>query len=183
MKRNVFGAMIVAGGLALATSISGFADNTTGTAAKAAIGTCASNATAALTIPGTLTGDAASEAHALQAETAAGIAEVVSEANNSIDEVVAETNDEDSGPRDAAALSAELNAIVDESCKAIANVKAEFDKAIVELKAPEVAQPEVDKQDVEKQDVEKKDVEKPEKPEVQKPEKPDVHQTTREGND
>ncbi len=158
MKRNVFGAVIVAGGLALFTSVAGFADYTTGPAAKAAIATCAS--TVVLTDPATLTGEAATEATALNAETTAGLGEITAEANSSIDEAVAETTDED-GAKDATALSAQLTEIVADACKAIANLKAEYDAAIAELKAEsaQVKQPEVEKQDVEKPETETRDAE------------------------
>jgi hypothetical protein len=177
MKRNVFGALIVASGLALATSVVGFAGLTPDTA-KAAISDCAK--TVVLTDPATLTGEAATEAKALNAETTAGLAEITAEANSSIDEAAAETGDED-GAKGAAALNAELTEIVADACKAIASLKAEYDATIAELKAGSTT-PEV-KQDVEKQDVEKNDIEKPEKPEVNKPEKPEVHSATPEGRD
>jgi hypothetical protein len=178
MNRNVFGAMIVAGGLALWTSVAGFADFTPATA-KAAIATCAS--AVVLTDPTGLTPQAATEAAAVKAEATVGLAEITAEANSNVDEAVAESTDEGAA-KDAAALNAQLTEIVADACKAFANLKAEYDAAIAELKAesttPEVKQPEVDKQDVEK----------PEKPEVDKekadkPEKPQVHSTTREGND
>jgi hypothetical protein len=165
MKRNVFGAMIVAGGLALATSVAGFAKtpgdfNAAG--AKDAIAACATAADAALTVPTTLTGDAKDEALALKHETVAGIAEIKLEANNSIDEVVADSADES-----AAEATAELTQIVDESCKAIANLKAEFDQGIAELVAestkveqPEVNQPEVDKHETETRDSDKRGLER-----------------------
>jgi protein-tyrosine-phosphatase len=158
MKRNVFGAAIVAGGLALFTTVAGFADYTTGPAAKAAIATCAS--TVVLTDPATLTGEAATEATALNAETTAGLAEITAEANSNIDEAVAETTDED-GVKDATALSAQLTETVVDACKAIANLKAEYDAAIAELKAEsaQVKQPEVEKQDVEKPETETRDAE------------------------
>src|ERR1700704_3308826 len=100
MKRNVFGAMIVAGGLALWTSVAGFADFTPATA-REAVATCA--ATVVLTDPATLTGEAGTEAKA---------------------------------------VNAPLTTIVDEACKAIANLKVEYAAAIAELKAPST-QPEV----------------------------------------
>src|ERR1700737_1689469 len=84
MKRNVFGAIIVAGGLALWTSVAGFADFTP-VSAKAAVATCA--ATVVLTDPATLSGGAATEAKALNAETTVGLAEITAEANDSIDEL------------------------------------------------------------------------------------------------
>ncbi len=173
MKRNVFGAAIVAGGLVLATSVAGFASKTQGDfnaaadAAKALVSECAK--TPVLTDPTSLglTGEAATEAAALKTETLAGIGEVVTEANSSIDEAVAESTDED-GAKDTAALQAELTEIVTDACKAIAGLKAEYESALKELKAEST--PEVDKSDVEKQDVEK-------------PEQPEVRSTTREGND
>jgi hypothetical protein len=173
MKRNVFGALIVAGGLVLATSVAGFAGLTPATA-KIAVSTCAN--AVVLTDATGLTGEAATEAVAIKAETSAAIAEVTAEANSNIDE--AEATDED-GAKGAATLDAQLTAIVAEACKSFANLKAEYDAAIVELKA-ESTTPEVDKPGVEKQDVEKKDVEKKD---VEKPEKPEVHSTTHEGND
>ncbi len=172
MKRNVFGALIVAGGLALWTSVAGLADFTPATA-KAAIATCA--ATVVLTDPATLTGEAGTEAKDLNAETTIGLAEITAEANSSIDELAAENADED-GEKDARAVSAQLTGIVDEACQSIANLKAEYAAAIAELKA-ESTQPEAKQTDVEKQDVEKQDVEQ------QDTEKPEVRSTEREGND
>ena len=119
MTRNVFGAMIVAGGLALWTSVAGFADFTPATA-KAAIATCA--ATVVLTDPATLSAQAATEARALNAETTVGLAEITAEANSSIDELAAENVDED-GAKDARAINAQLTAVVDEACQSIANLK------------------------------------------------------------
>ena len=175
MKRNVFGALIVAGGLVLATSVASLASTKTqgdfsaaAAAAKAAVSDCAKNP--ALTDPAGLglTGEAATEAAELKAETLAGIGEIVTEANSNIDEAVAEATDED-GANNAADVTAELNAIRDEACKAIAALKAEYESALKELKA-ESTTPEVETADVEKQDVEK-------------PEQPEVRSATREGND
>ena len=178
MKRNVFGAAIVAGGLALYTSVTGFAGNLTADSAKTAVSDCAK--TVVLTDPATLTGDARTEATALNAETTAALAEITAEANSNIDEAVAETTDED-GAKDAAALNAQLTEIVADACKAVASLKAEYAAAIAELRAgtPEVKQQDVEKQDVEKKDVETKDVEKPET------EKGDSAKagSSREGND
>ena len=173
MTRNVFGAMIVAGGLALWTSVAGFADFTPATA-KAAIATCA--ATVVLTDPATLSAQAATEARALNAETTVGLAEITAEANSSIDELAAEKVDED-GAKDARAINAQLTAVVDEACQSIANLKAEYAAAIAELKA-ESTQPNVEKQDGNQQEVDKA-----EKPEVENAEKPEVRSTSREGND
>jgi hypothetical protein len=174
MKRNVFGAIIVAGGLALWTSVAGFADFTP-VSAKAAVATCA--ATVVLTDPATLSGEAATEAKALNAETTVGLAEITAEAGSSIDELAAEKVNDD-GLKDGRALNAQLTAIVDEACKAIANLKAEYAAAIAELKAPST-QPELKQTEVDTQNVEKQDVEKPEKPEVNKPEKPEVRSTSK----
>jgi len=172
MTRNVFGAMIVAGGLALWTSVAGFADFTPATA-KAAIATCA--ATVVLTDPATLSAQAATEARALNAETTVGLAEITAEANSSIDELAAEKVDED-GAKDARAINAQLTAVVDEACQSIANLKSEYAAAITELKA-ESTQPNVEKQDGNQQEVDQA-----EKPEVEN-EKPEVRSTSREGND
>jgi hypothetical protein len=76
MKRNVFGAIIVAGGLALWTSVAGFADFTPATA-KAAIATCA--ATVVLTDP-------AKDARAINAQ----LTEIVDETCQSIANLKAE---------------------------------------------------------------------------------------------
>jgi chorismate mutase len=173
MKRNVFGAMMVAGGLGLWTSVAGFADFTPATA-KAAIATCA--ATVVLTDPATLTGEGAGEAKALNAETTVGLAEITAEANSSIDELAAEKADEDSA-KDARGVSAQLTAIVDEACQSIVGLKAEYAAAIAELKA-ESTQP-----NVEKPEVDKPKVDKAEKPEAEKADKPEVRSTSREGND
>lgn len=172
MNRNVFGATIVAGALALWTSVAGFADFTPATA-KSAIATCA--ATVVLTDPATLTGEGATEAKALNAQTTVGLAEITAEANDSIDELAAEKADEDSA-KDVRGVNAQLTAIVDEACQSFASLKAEYAAAIAELKA-ESTQPDVKQTEVEKQDVEKKDVEKPDV------EKPEVRSTSREGND
>jgi len=179
MKRNVFGAMIVAGGLALWTSVAGFADFTPATA-KSAIATCA--ATVVLTDPATLPANAVTEGKALNAETTVGLAEITAEANSSIDELAAEKADED-GVKDARAANAQLTAMVDEACKAFANLKAEYAAAIAELKAGST-QPNVEQQDGNQAEVdkaEKPEVEKADKPE--KAEKPEVRSPKREGTD
>lgn len=154
MKRNLFGATIVAGGLALFTSVGGFAvDYTTGSAAEAAVNLCASQASDAVKNADTtaLKGEATDEATALKDETLAGIEEIRAEAVSNIREAVAEAKDEDGA--NAADLTAELNAIVDQACtKDIAKVKAEFDKALAELVAEstKVEQPETKAADVER---------------------------------
>jgi hypothetical protein len=164
MKRNVFGAAIVAGGLALFTGVAGFAvDYTTGTAAQTAVNQCADQAKDAVTAADTtaLKGEAIAEAAALKAETLAGIEEIRAEAKSNIEEAVAEAKDED-GTTNAADLTAELNAIVDESCKAIVSLKNEFDKALAELVAEStnVEQPEANNADVEKPENDKRDSER-----------------------
>ena len=159
MKRNVLGAAIVAGGLALSTSVAGFAGNLTPASAKTVVSDCAKTVT--VTDPASLSGEARTEATALNAETTAALAEITAEANSNIDEAVAESTDED-GAKDAAALNAQLTEVVADACKAIASLKAEYAAAMAELTAgaAEVEQPEVDKQDVEQQDVEKPETDK-----------------------
>ena len=156
MKRNVLGAAIVAGGLALSTSVAGFAGNLTPASAKTAVSDCAKTVT--VTDPASLSGEARTEATALNAETTAALAEITAEANSNIDEAVAESTDED-GAKDAPALNAQLTEVVADACKTIASLKAEYAAAIAELKAGAA---EVKPPDVETQDVEKKDAEKPE---------------------
>jgi hypothetical protein len=166
MKRNVFGALFVAGGLALWTSVASFANDTTPTAAPdAAIALCAEKLV--LTDPSTLTGEAKTEATELNVETSAALSEIVSEANNAIAELKADADEEDAN--NAVALDAKVNAIETAACNAIAALKAEYDAAILELKA-ESTQPNVEKPEVDQ-------------PEVDKAEKPEVRSTSREGND
>ena len=176
MTRNVFAAMIVAGGLALWTGGAGFADFTPATA-KAAIATCA--ATVVLTDPATLPAQAATEGKALNAEATVGLAEITAEANSSIDELAAEKADDD-GAKDARAINVQLTAIVDEVCQSIANLKADYAAAIGELKAGSTP-PKVEKQDGNQQEVDQ--AEKPEVEHANKAEKPEVRSTSREGND
>lgn len=159
MKRNVFGALIVAGGLALWSSVAGFADFTA-QSAKDAIDHCVNTPPLVLTDPASFSGETAAEVTELNQETTVGLAEIASEAKASIDEAVAENADEDGG-NNATELNAELTAIVTEACKAITNLKAEYAAAIAELKAESTQ--------VEQKQTEKPDVEKPE--------------TEREGND
>ncbi len=100
MKRNVFSAAIVAGGLVLYTGVAGFAGNPTPATAKSAVSDCAK--TVVLADPTPLSGEARTEATALNAETTAALAEITAEANSNVDEAVAESTDED-GAKDAAA--------------------------------------------------------------------------------
>src|SRR6267143_4206292 len=94
MKRNVFGALFVAGGLALWTSVASFANDTTPTAAPdAAIAACA--ATFVPTDPSTFTGEAKTAVTELNVETSATLSEIVSEANSAIAELTAEADEED----------------------------------------------------------------------------------------
>src|SRR5260370_37346444 len=102
MKRNVFGALFVAGGLALWTSVASFANDTTPTAAPdAAIAACA--ATFVPTDPSTFTGEAKTAGTQLNVETSAALSEIVTEANGAIAERTAETDEE--GARNSVALS------------------------------------------------------------------------------
>jgi|SRR5438128_3216580 len=158
MKRNVFGAAIVAGGLVLYTGVAGFAGNPTPATAMSAVSDCAKTVVLADLTP--LSGEARTEATALNAETTAALAEITAEANSNVDEAVGESTDED-GAKDAAALNAQLTEVVADACKAIASLKAEYAAAMAELTAgaAEVEQPEVDTQDVEKPETDKRDSE------------------------
>ncbi|HEV2014137.1 MAG TPA: hypothetical protein VGR77_09680 [Candidatus Dormibacteraeota bacterium] len=169
MNRKLFGALLVAGGLALSTSVTGLAQDYTPQSAKDAISACA--LTLKLTSLTTLTGAVATDATLINLETTVGLGEITSEANRNIDELASGHADED-GTKDARAVNAQLSAIVTGACQAITKLQAEYAAAIAELKA-ESTQPEqqvVQKQPA-KPDVEKPDVEKPEteKPETEKP--------------
>lgn len=174
MKRNVFGALCVAGGLALWTSVASLANDTTATAPPdAAIAACATTFTP--TDPSTFTGEAKTTVTELNVETSSALSEIVSEANSAIAELTAETDEEDANTTQT--LDAKVKAIETAACNAIANLKAEYAAAISEVKA-ESTEPNVEQQDVEKAD--KQEVDKADKPEVDQPE---VRSTTREGND
>jgi hypothetical protein len=174
MKRNAFGALLVAGGLALWTSVASFANDTTPTATPdAAIALCAAKLT--LTDPASLTGEAKDAVTELNVETSAGLSEIVSEASSAIAELKANTDEEDGN--NPVALAARVTAIETAACTAIDNLIAEYTAAVNEIKA-ESTQPNVDKPEVDKPEVDKA-----EKPEVEKANKPDVRSTSREGND
>jgi hypothetical protein len=174
MKRNVFGALFVAGGLALWTSVASFANDTTPTATPdAAIAACA--AKFSVTDPASLTGEAKAAVTELNVETSAGLSEIVSEANSAIAELKANTDEEDGN--NPVALAARVKAIETAACTAIDNLVAEYTAAVTEIKA-ESTQPNVDKPEVNKPEVDKAD-----KPEVEKADKPEVRSTSREGND
>jgi len=174
MKRNVFGALLVAGGLALWTSVASFANDATPTATPdAAIAACA--AKFSVTDPASLTGEAKDAVTELNVETSAGLSEIVSEANSAIAELKANTDEEDGN--NPVALAASVTAIETAACAAINNLIAEYTAAVTEIKA-ESTQPNVDKPEVDKPEVDK-----PEKPEVEKADQPEVASTSREGND
>ena len=151
MKRNLFGAIIVAGGLTLWAAVGSFAQDLTPTQAKDAVSNCATTLT--LTSPSGFTGEAAANVAETNAEATIGLAEITAEANQSIDELATENDEEDSA-KSAQKLSAQLNTIVAEACQAISNLVAEYNAAIAEIKA-EAAQPKVDRPENEKADVEK----------------------------
>ncbi len=145
MKRNVFGALVVAGGLALWTSVASFANGTTPTGTPdPVIATCA--ATLVLTDPSPLTGEAKDEVTQLNVETSAALSEIVGEANGAIAELKADADEEDAN--NTQALDAKVLAIETAACKAIKALKKEYDAAILELRAesmqPNVEQPEND---------------------------------------
>ena len=169
MKRNVFGALLVAGGLALWTSVASFANDTTPTATPdAAIAGCA--AKFSVTDPASLTGEAKAAVTEINVETSAGLSEIVSEANSAIAELKANTDEEDGN--NPVALAARVTAIETGACAAINNLIAEYTAAVTEIKA-ESTQPNVDKPEVDQA----------EKPEVEQADKPEVRSTSQEGND
>lgn len=151
MKRNLFGAIVVAAGLALWPAVGSFAADLTPAQAKDAVSNCAKTLT--LTDPAGFTGEAATTVAETNAGATLELAEITAEANQSIDEAATENDDEDTA-RSAATLSAELNAIVAEACQSIAKLQAEYSAAITEIKA-EAAQPKVDEPETERADVEK----------------------------
>jgi len=174
MKRKVFGVLLVAGGLALWTSVASFADDTSPTATPdAAIAACAANF--AVTDPASLTGEAKAAVTELNVESSAGLSEIVSEANSAIAELKANTDEEDGN--NPVALAARVTAIETATCAAISNLIAEYTAAVSEIKA-ESTQPNVDKPEVDKPEVDKA-----EKPEVEKADEPEVRSTSHEGND
>jgi hypothetical protein len=174
MKRNAFGALLVAGGLALWTSVASLANDTTPTATPdAAIATCAANFHT--TDPATLPTEAKDAVTELNVETSAALSEIVSEANSAIAELKANTDEEDGN--NPVALAARVTAIETAACTAINNLIAEYTAAVTEIKA-ESTQPNVDKPEVDKPEVDKA-----EKPDVEKADKPEVRSTSREGND
>ena len=166
MKRNAFGALLVAGGLALWTSVASFANDTTTTAAPdAAIAACAAKFVA--TDPATLTGEAKDAATELNVETSGALSEIVSEANSAIAELSAETDEEDAN--NTVALDVKVKAIEAAACTAINSLIAEYAAAIAELKT-DSTQPNVDKPEVDM-------------PEVETADKPELRSTSTEGND
>jgi hypothetical protein len=156
MKRNLLGAIAVASGLTLWSTVGSLAQDLTPAQAKDAVSNCAKTLT--LTPETGFTGEAAAIVAETNAEATLGLAEITAEANQSIDEVATENDEEDSA-KSAQTLSTQLNAIVSQACQAIANLQAEYNAAIAEIKA-EVAQPEQPKAD--QPETEKADVEKPE---------------------
>ena len=141
MKRNVFGAFIVAGGLTLWTSVASLADDTTPTATPdAAIAACA--AKFAVTATSSLTGEAKAEVTELNVETSSALSEIVSEANSAIAELKTNTDEEDGN--NPVALAARVTAIETATCATITNLTAEYTAAVAEIKA-ESTQPNVDK--------------------------------------
>jgi hypothetical protein len=144
MKRNLFGALMLAGGLTLWTSVAGLADYNV-SSAKAAVAACATPLT--LTDPATLTGEAQTSLTELNHEATLGMAEITADANAAIDEAAAEATDEDAaeansehGARNTSLLSDELTAIVNRACQEISELKTEYASAVAEIRAE--AQPE-----------------------------------------
>ena len=187
MKRNLFGAIAMAGGMTLLTSVGSFAQDYTPQSAKDALTSC----TPSLTAPVGFTGSAAGEATASFNASTAAITSTVLDANAQFTELTAPAADNaDSGTVE---LSQELSTIVSETCQELAGIAAEYATGLAELKAeataqPEQEQPEVQKPEQEKPEVQKPEQEKTDKPEVQKPEKDQsdtqtAQQGEHEGND
>ena len=167
MKRNLIGVLFVAGGLTLATTVTGFAQGSPADTAKAAIVACNQPA---LVAGSNLTGESAREANAAYLEATAALSEVTGEANFKIDELVSESsNPEDGAAADQVGLTAELAAVQTEACQAIAEIRAEYNTVLSELQAATTT-PEQDKPEVQQPEQEKPEVQKPEqeKPEAQK---------------
>jgi hypothetical protein len=167
MKRNLIGVLFVAGGLTLATTVTGFAQGSPADTAKAAIVACNQPA---LVAGSNLTGESAREANAAYLEATAALSEVTGEANFKIDELVSESsNPEDGAAADQVDLTAELAAVQTEACQAIAEIRAEYNTVLSELQAATTT-PEQDKPEVQQPEQEKPEVQKPEqeKPEAQK---------------
>ena len=123
-------------------------------------------------VSASLTGEAATEAHAAYLEASNAIAETVGMANFKLDEIAAEATAEEDPSTATADLTAELTAFVAETCQSLAELRTEYNATIAELTAapanttendkPEVKvqqteQPEVDKQEVKKPEQEKSD--------------------------
>jgi hypothetical protein len=174
MKRNVFSALMVAGGLTLWTSVASLADGTTPTATPdAAIAACAAKFT--VTAPSSLTGAAKAEVTELNVETSSALSEIVSEANSAIAELKSNTDEEDGN--NPVALAARVTAIETATCTTITNLTAEYTAAIAEIKAESTPA------NVEKPVVKQPEKDKAEKADVEKADKPEVQTTSREGND
>jgi len=175
MKRNLIGVLFVAGGLTLATTVTGFAQGSPADTAKAAIVACNQPA---LVAGSNLTGESAREANAAYLEATAALSEVTGEANFKIDELVSESsNPEDGAAADQAGLTAELAAVQTEACQAIAEIRAEYNTVLSELQAatttpeqdkPEVVKPEKPEASKAEQDKPEVDKQEQEKPEAQK---------------
>jgi hypothetical protein len=156
MRRNLFGAIVVAGGFTLWSAVGSFAADLTPAQAKDAVSNCAKTLT--LTNPSGFTGEAAANVAETKAGATLALAEITAEASQSIDEAASENDDEDTA-KSAATLNAELTAIVAEACQSITELQAEYTATIAEIKA-EAAQPEPPK--VDQPENEKADVETPE---------------------
>lgn len=162
MKRNLIGALIIAGGLTLSTSVTSFAQTApfSTDAFKAQLQACSLPALASP--PANLTGEVAREATSAYTEASTTMTQLVGKANFKIDEIAAEATDEEDGAATATAdLTAELTAFVTETCQALAEIRSEYNATIAEL-VSEAITPENDQNQVDKQDQEKPKVKKPE---------------------
>ena len=188
MKRNVFGAFAIAGGLALWATV-GAAAQTTTTAATFDPSTCP--AADQLTLQQSLTGTNSPEATAqlteLNADATLAKAEIVADANGALAEL-ASGNDDEADSEDGLStltLDARIMAIKAAACQALGALVSEYNEAIAELKA-EFTQPEPTVQPKPEKH-EKADVDKDNERQDTERDQPEQRQTTisstREGND
>lgn len=183
MKRNLIRVLFVAGGLTLASTVTGFAQGSPAETAKAAIAGCNQPA---LIAPSNLTGESAREANAAYLEATAALAEVTGEANFKIDELLSEaSNPEDGAANEQANLTAELAAVQTEACQEIAAIRAEYNTVLSELQTPAATTPEQDKAEVAKAEKPEASKAEQDKPEVdkQEQEKPEAQKQSEENRD
>ena len=187
MKRNVFGAFAIAGGLALWATIGAAAQGTATAATFDPSKDCTPDQQLKLeTSLGVNSTEATAQLTELNAEATLGQAAIVASANAALAELTAENADEasDEDATSTLTLDAKTLAIKAAACQSIAELAAEYNATFAELKAeltqpePTVNQPKPEKDDVEK-DSERHETERdqPEQRQTQ------LRSTEREGND